>query len=97
VLPAISGAIWAAVTAAALFGGTFVGIVMLAMRVGAELTDGAAAAPLTAGYGAGQILGPVAVAPVLGTSYPAAFVIAAVVLGAATLTAGVVTAGIRRT
>ncbi|MFG3615360.1 YbfB/YjiJ family MFS transporter [Nocardia sp. NPDC047654] len=96
-LPAVSGAIWAAVTAAALFGGTFVGIVMLAMRVGAELTDGAAAATLTAGYGAGQILGPVAVAPVLGTSYPAAFVIAAVVLGAATLTAGVVTAGIRRT
>ncbi|MEV6255447.1 YbfB/YjiJ family MFS transporter [Nocardia sp. NPDC051911] len=96
VLPAVSGALWAAVTAAAVFGGTFVGIVMLAMRVGAELTDGAAA-PLTAGYGAGQILGPVMVAPVLGTSYSAAFVIAAVVLGAAALTAGAVTAGIRRT
>ncbi|WP_051020856.1 YbfB/YjiJ family MFS transporter [Nocardia araoensis] len=96
-LPAVSGALWAAVTAATLFGGTFVGIVMLAMRVGAELTDSAAAAPLTAGYGAGQILGPVVVAPVLGTSYSAAFVIAAVVLGAAALTAGAVTAGIRRT
>ncbi|MGY2005509.1 YbfB/YjiJ family MFS transporter [Nocardia gipuzkoensis] len=96
-LPAVSDAIWAAVTAAALFGGTFVGIVMLAMRVGAELTDGAAAAPLTAGYGTGQILGPLVVAPVLGTSYPAAFVIAAVALGAAALTAGAVTAEIRRT
>ncbi|MEU6829744.1 YbfB/YjiJ family MFS transporter [Nocardia beijingensis] len=94
VLPAVSGALWAAVTASALFGGTFVGIVMLAMRVGAELTDGAAAAPLTAGYGAGQILGPLVVAPVIGTSYSAAFVIAAIVLGAAALTAG---AGIRRT
>lgn len=96
VLPAVSGALWAAVTAAALFGGTFAGIVMLAMRVGAELTD-SAAAPLTAGYGAGQILGPVVVVPVLGTSYSAAFVIAAVVLGAAALTAGAVNTGIRRT
>ncbi|MEU2176590.1 hypothetical protein ABZ552_20375 [Nocardia sp. NPDC019219] len=61
------------------------------------MTDGAAAAPLTAGYGAGQILGPVLVAPVVGTSYPAAFANAATVLGAAALTAGAVIAGIRRT
>ncbi|WP_280248558.1 hypothetical protein [Nocardia abscessus] len=61
------------------------------------MTHGTAAAPLTAGYGAGQILGPLVVAPVLGTRYPAAFVIAAVALGAAALTAGAVTAELRRT
>lgn len=96
-LPAWTSAIWAAVLAAALFGATFLGIVMLAMRIGAELCDSGAAATLTAGYGAGQMLGPLVVAPVIGDSYPAAFVIAAVILAVATLAAGAVTRLIRRT
>ncbi|WP_370465341.1 YbfB/YjiJ family MFS transporter [Nocardia sp. CS682] len=96
-LPAVSSAVWPAVLAAALFGATFLGIVMLAMRIGAELSDGGAAAPLTAVYGAGQMLGPLVVAPVIGDSYPAAFVIAALVLAAATIAAGMVTRLIRRT
>ncbi len=96
-LPAFSTDIWAAVLAAALFGATFLGIVMLAIRIGSELSDSGAAAPLTAAYGAGQMLGPLVVAPVIGDSYPAAFVIAAVILAAATLAAGVVLRLIRRT
>ncbi|MFG1795064.1 YbfB/YjiJ family MFS transporter [Nocardia sp. NPDC049149] len=97
VLPAVSGAVVPAVISAALFGATFLGIVMLAMRIGGELSDDTAAAPLTAVYGAGQMLGPLVVAPVIGDSYPAAFVIAALVLAAATIAAGVVTRLIRRT
>ncbi|MEU7146263.1 YbfB/YjiJ family MFS transporter [Nocardia sp. NPDC046473] len=97
VLPAVSTAVWPALLSAALFGATFVGIVMLAIRIGGELSDGNAAAPLTAVYGAGQMLGPLVVAPVLGDSYPAAFVIAAIVLAGATIAAGVVTRLIRRT
>ncbi|MFE9576552.1 YbfB/YjiJ family MFS transporter [Nocardia sp. NPDC006044] len=97
VLPALSTAVWPAVLSAALFGATFLGIVMLAIRIGGELSDGAAAAPLTAVYGAGQMLGPLVVAPVIGDSYPAAFVIAAIVLAGSTIAAGVVTRLIRRT
>ncbi|QXN89228.1 YbfB/YjiJ family MFS transporter [Nocardia iowensis] len=97
VLPAVSTAVWPAVLSATLFGATFMGIVMLAIRVGGELSDSGAAAPLTAVYGAGQMLGPLVVAPVIGDSYPAAFAIAAVVLAAATIAAGMVTRLIRRT
>ncbi|MFC9437171.1 YbfB/YjiJ family MFS transporter [Nocardia sp. NPDC057030] len=97
VLPALTTAVWPAVLSAALFGATFLGIVMLAIRIGGELSDGNAAAPLTAVYGAGQMLGPLVVAPVIGDSYPAAFVIAAIVLAGATIAAGVVTRLIRRT
>ncbi|MFB8275050.1 YbfB/YjiJ family MFS transporter [Nocardia colli] len=97
VLPALTTAVWPAVLAAALFGATFLGIVMLAIRIGGELSDGNAAAPLTAVYGAGQMLGPLVVAPVIGDSYPAAFVIAAIVLAGSTIAAGVVTRLIRRT
>ncbi|MFD6159215.1 YbfB/YjiJ family MFS transporter [Nocardia sp. NPDC060256] len=97
VLPAMSTAVWPALLSAALFGATFVGIVMLAIRIGGELSDGDAAAPLTAVYGAGQMLGPLVVAPVIGDSYPAAFVIATIVLVGATIAAGVVTRLIRRT
>ncbi|WP_433655868.1 YbfB/YjiJ family MFS transporter [Nocardia sp. CA-128927] len=96
-LPAVSTAVWPAVLSAALFGATFLGIVMLAIRIGGELSDGNAAAPLTAVYGAGQMLGPLVVAPVIGDSYPAAFVIAAIVLAGATIAAGVVTRLLRRT
>ncbi|WP_435590200.1 YbfB/YjiJ family MFS transporter [Nocardia sp. bgisy118] len=90
-LPAVTGASWAMVVSAALFGATFMGIVMLAMRVGGELSGADAAAPLTAVYGAGQMLGPLVVAPVLGDGYPAAFGIATAVLGLAVVTALVVT------
>lgn len=82
-LPAVSTGVVAAVAAAALFGATFMGVTMLALEIGGDLAGPTAAAVLTAGYGCGQMLGPVLVAPVLGSSYAAAFGIAAAVLAVA--------------
>jgi MFS family permease len=89
VLPAVSTGPAPAGISAALFGATFTGITMLAIEVGGELTGPGAAATLTAGYGLGQMLGPLAVTPVLGSGYGTAFVIAAIILAVAT--AGAVT------
>ncbi|WP_188491044.1 YbfB/YjiJ family MFS transporter [Williamsia phyllosphaerae] len=86
-LPAVSSSTAAALVAAALFGGTFIGIVSVAMSVGAALPVARTAAILTAVYGVGQVLGPVVVTPVLGSSYTLAFVIATVVLLLAALAA----------
>ncbi|MFQ6395980.1 YbfB/YjiJ family MFS transporter [Nocardia sp. KC 131] len=95
-LPAVSTAILPAALCAALFGGTFMGITMLAIRVGTELSDHRAAATLTAGYGSGQMLGPLVVAPLVGDGYTVAFVIATVVLIAATAAAAIVVTELRR-
>ncbi|WP_280365637.1 YbfB/YjiJ family MFS transporter, partial [Nocardia wallacei] len=75
-LPAVSTGVVAAVAAAALFGATFMGVTMLALEIGGDLAGPTAAAVLTAGYGCGQMLGPVLVAPVLGSSYAGAVGIA---------------------
>ncbi|WP_258053902.1 YbfB/YjiJ family MFS transporter [Streptomyces sp. Ru72] len=53
--------------AAAAFGGTFVGITSLALALGEHLQVPWAVALLTAGYGAGQITGPLISRPLLGT------------------------------
>ncbi|MBB5915880.1 MFS family permease [Nocardia transvalensis] len=82
-LPVFSTGVVPAIASAALFGATFMGITMLAIEIGGDIAGPAAAATLTAGYGFGQMLGPVLVAPVLGSSYAAAFGIAAAVLAAA--------------
>ncbi|GAB3131715.1 YbfB/YjiJ family MFS transporter [Tsukamurella serpentis] len=84
VLPAVvagpvAGPVAAAVSAA-LFGGTFIGAVMLSMEAGAAIGIPRSAAVLTAGYGIGQILGPLVVAPMLGDGYDAAFLTAGAVL-----------------
>ncbi|MCP9624642.1 YbfB/YjiJ family MFS transporter [Nocardia otitidiscaviarum] len=89
-MPAVSSGTAAALVSAVLFGATFMGIVMLAMEIGDDLVDGPAAATLTAGYGFGQMLGPLVVAPVLGSGYTAAFGIATAVLLAAAAAALVV-------
>ncbi|RDI67295.1 putative MFS family arabinose efflux permease [Nocardia pseudobrasiliensis] len=86
-LPALSPGTVPALVSAALFGATFMGITMLAIEIGDDLAGAGAAATLTAGYGLGQVLGPLVVTPVLGSSYTAAFAIAAVVLAAATAVA----------
>ncbi|MEV6137580.1 YbfB/YjiJ family MFS transporter [Nocardia sp. NPDC051990] len=96
-LLASSTTVWSAIIAAALFGGTFMGICMLAIQIGTELTDHRAAATLTAGYGAGQMLGPLVVAPVIGDGYVTAFVIATLVLAAATAAAIIVARQLKRT
>ncbi|WP_245567889.1 YbfB/YjiJ family MFS transporter [Nocardia jiangxiensis] len=84
ILPAASTGMVSALISAALFGATFTGITMLAIEVGGELTGPGAAATLTAGYGLGQVLGPLVVTPALGDGYGTAFAIAAVILAVAT-------------
>lgn len=71
--------------AALCFGGTMIAIVMLALGEGARLAGPRAAAILTSVYGLGQVLGPLAVAPLLGGGYSAALGLAAAVIAAGAL------------
>ena len=57
-LPALSDAGWAALLAAAMFGGTFLGITVLTLPLGRHGLGGRGFALLTAGFGVGQMLGP---------------------------------------
>ncbi len=50
---------------ATCFGATFLGIGIIVLAVGAHLQVPRAVAILTTGYGTGQILGPLAVTPLL--------------------------------
>jgi len=94
-LPALVGGV-AALVGAVLFGATFIGVSTLALAAGAELQFPRSVALLTAGYSVGQILGPLAVAPLLHHGYrPALLLAAAVVLTAATA-AAVLRAGFPR-
>lgn len=88
-----------AFVSAALFGGTFVGIVSLAFTLGRQLSGGASArvvGALTAAYGLGQILGPLpaGIAVERTGSFATALLGAAgvVALGAACLIAGMLLA-----
>ena len=76
-----------ALVAAAAFGGTFVGIASLALALGEHLQVPRAVALLTAGYGIGQIIGPLISRPLLATGYSAPLLLASVILAAATLAA----------
>ena len=66
VLPALSGAAWAAAASAALFGGTFVGIAALTLTYARQVVGtrrgGLAIGFLTAAFGVGQVLGPLVAA-----------------------------------
>ncbi len=77
----------AALVGALLFGATFVGISTLSLAAGRLLRFPRAVALLTAGYSVGQILGPVAVAPLLHRGFQPALITSAVVIGAAALCA----------
>lgn len=57
-LPAVSDAGWVALVAAVLFGGTFMGITVLTLPLGRQGLGGRGFAVLTAGFGLGQMLGP---------------------------------------
>lgn len=83
------GGVTAALAGAVLFGGTFVGVSTLALAAGRVLRYPRAVALLTAGYSAGQILGPVAVAPVLHHGFRPALLVGAMVVLAAAVAAGV--------
>jgi predicted MFS family arabinose efflux permease len=76
-LPALTGAVPAALAAAVLFGGTFIGITTLSLAAGRHLRVPRAIAILTAGYGIGQVLGPLAVEPTLHGGYHQALLVGA--------------------
>jgi MFS family permease len=83
-LPALAGGAIPALVSAALFGATFLGVASLVLAIGAHLGYPRAVAVLTAGYGAGQILGPLIVTPLLHNGYRVPLLIgAAIVLAAA--------------
>jgi MFS family permease len=86
-LAAVAGGVPSALVSAALFGATFLGIVSIALALGADLGHPRALALLTAGYGIGQVLGPVIVTPVLHDGYRPALAIGAAIVAAAALAA----------
>ncbi|MGW2234404.1 YbfB/YjiJ family MFS transporter [Streptomyces sp. NPDC001759] len=92
-LPALAGGTAAAYGSAVLFGGTFIGVSTLALATGAHLRFPRSVALLTAGYSVGQILGPLAVAPLLHHGYRQALLLAAVVVLAAAAWAAVLRVG----
>lgn len=62
-LPALSGGLAAAIIGATLFGGTFLGVVIMSLNLGRGLAPGRGTAvigALTAAFGVGQIIGPLA-------------------------------------
>lgn len=77
----------AALAGAVLFGGTFIGISTLALAAGRALQFPGAVALLTTGYSVGQIVGPVAVAPLLHNGFQQALLAGAVVVLLAALAA----------
>jgi MFS family permease len=92
-LPALAGGVAAALIAAALFGATFLGVATIALAAGTHLRFPRSVALLTAGYSAGQILGPLVATPLLHHGYHQALILAAVVVLAAAIAAGVLRIG----
>lgn len=88
-LPALASGVVTALVAAILFGGTFIGISTIALATGSHLGFPRSVALLTAGYSVGQILGPLAVTPLLRNGYQQALVVAAVVIFMAATAAAV--------
>jgi predicted MFS family arabinose efflux permease len=76
-LPAVTSAVPAALAAAVLFGATFIGITTLSLATGRHLRVPRAVAILTAGYGIGQVLGPLVVEPTLHGGYHQALLVGA--------------------
>nr|WP_276584660.1 YbfB/YjiJ family MFS transporter [Brevibacterium permense] len=71
------------IIAAALFGFTFVGVVMMTIGVGTQMGVANASAKLTSWYSIGQIVGPAVVAAALSEQIAAAFVASAIALAIA--------------
>ncbi|MGW4515446.1 YbfB/YjiJ family MFS transporter [Streptomyces sp. NPDC004393] len=96
-LPAVVGGVPAALVSAVLFGATFIGVSTLALAAGAHLRFPRSVALLTAGYSVGQILGPLAVTPLLHHGYHQALILASVVVLAAAVAAAVLRVGFPHT
>jgi MFS family permease len=93
-LPALVGGVAPALASAVLFGATFLGVVSLALALGAQLRYPRAVALLTTGYGLGQILGPLVVTPLLHHGYHLALLVGAAIVLAAALAAAVLRIGL---
>lgn len=89
-LPALAAGVAPALIGAFLFGATFIGVSTIALGAGRMLGLPDAVALLTAGYSAGQIVGPVSVAPLLKHGFQQALIAAALVVVAAAITAALV-------
>jgi predicted MFS family arabinose efflux permease len=94
-LPALAGGAVAALIGAVLFGATFIGISTMALAAGRRLGFPGAVALLTAGYSVGQIVGPVAVTPLLRHGFSHALLAAALVVLLAAMVAGLLRFGLR--
>jgi MFS family permease len=86
------------IIAAALFGFTFIGAVMMTIGVGTQMGVANASAKLTSWYSIGQIVGPALVAAALSHNIAAAFIASAIALAIAmALTlVGTLTGGVER-
>ena len=86
------------IIAAALFGFTFIGVVMMTIGVGTQMGVANASAKLTSWYSIGQIVGPAIVAAALSENIAAAFIASAIALAIAmALTlVGVLTGNVER-
>jgi hypothetical protein len=93
-LPARAGGAVAALTGAMLFGATFIGISTMALAAGRQFGFPGAVALLTAGYSVGQILGPVAVTPLLRHGFSHALLAASLVVLVAAMVAGALRFGL---
>ncbi|TCC04494.1 YbfB/YjiJ family MFS transporter [Kribbella soli] len=82
-LPTVVHGVAAALISAALFGATFLGVANLAIAIGTELHVPHAVAILTTGYSLGQIVGPLAVGPLLHNGYHQALLVSAGVVALA--------------
>lgn len=87
-LPVLAGGIVAALISAILFGATFLGVATIALAIGAHLQVPRGVAILTTGYSTGQILGPLAVTPLLHNGYHPALLIGAALVALAAVAAG---------
>jgi MFS family permease len=92
-LPTVHGGVTVALVSAALFGATFLGVSTIALGAGTHLQFPRSVALLTAGYSVGQILGPLAAAPLLRHGYHQALLLAAGVVLAAAAAAAVLRIG----
>jgi hypothetical protein len=93
-LPALAGGAASALIGAVLFGATFIGVSTMALSAGRRLGFPGAVAMLTAGYSVGQILGPVAVTPLLRHGFSHALLAASLVVLLSAMVAGLLRFGL---
>ncbi|MEV1067818.1 YbfB/YjiJ family MFS transporter [Streptomyces sp. NPDC050263] len=94
-LPVLVSGVAATLLSAVLFGATFIGISTLALATGARLRVHRSVGLLTAGYSVGQILGPLAVTPLLTDGYRPALLLAAAVVLTSAASAAALRVGLR--